>query len=441
MRFIGYCILTMNAFYHLLANTTVAAVTNFTVWFAITYFSYLETKSVLATSILGGLFLVFTAGSGFWFGSIVDHNRKKIAMMISSAVSLIIYVAAFAIYISVPDDAFSSVASPILWTFAPLLLVGVIAGNIRNIAMTTAVTILVPEDKRDKANGLVGMSTGAAFMIVSVISGFLVGLAGMYYVLILAMTLSAACIIHLFTVSVPEKKIVHTADKPKKLDIRGTIKVVHAIPGLFALIFFTTFNNFLGGVYMSLMDAYGLSLVSVQVWGLIWGCLSTAFIIGGIIISKFGLGKNPLRSMMLTNVIIWSVSSVFTIQPSIILLGIGMFIYLCVVPFIEASEHTIIQKVVPADRQGRVFGFAQSLEMSASPITAFLIGPIAQFIFIPLMTNGAGVELIGDWYGVGAGRGLALVFSIAGILGLSLTVLAMNSKYYKLLSKQYLETA
>jgi MFS transporter, DHA3 family, multidrug efflux protein len=428
----------MKAFYHLLANTTVAAVTNFTVWFAITYFSYLETKSVLATSILGGLFLVFTAGSGFWFGSIVDHNRKKTAMMISSVTSLTIYIAAFALYVSVPDDAFSTVASPVLWTFAPLLLVGVIAGNIRNIAMTTAVTILVPEDKRDKANGLVGMSTGAAFMVVSVISGFLVGLAGMYYVLILAIALSAACIIHLLTVSVPEKEIVHTADKPKKLDMRGTIKVVYAIPGLFALIFFTTFNNFLGGVYMSLMDAYGLSLVSVQVWGLIWGCLSTAFIIGGIIISKFGLGKNPLRSMLLTNVVIWSVSAVFTIQPSIILLSVGMFIYLCVVPFIEASEHTIIQKVVPADRQGRVFGFAQSLEMSASPITAFLIGPIAQFIFIPFMTTGAGVELIGDWYGVGAGRGLAMVFSIAGVIGLTMTLIAMNSRYYKLLSKQYL---
>jgi MFS transporter, DHA3 family, multidrug efflux protein len=38
------------------------------------------------------------------------------------------------------------------------------------------------------------------------------------------------------------------------------------VEGLFGLIFFSTFNTFLGGVFMSLMDAYGLSLVSVQVW-------------------------------------------------------------------------------------------------------------------------------------------------------------------------------
>lgn len=190
---------------------------------------------------------------------------------------------------------------------------------------------------------------------------------------------------------------------------------------------------------MSLMDAYGLNLVSVQVWGLLWGVLSTGFIIGGLVIAKFGLGKNPLRTLFLANIIIWAISSVFTIQSSIILLAVGMFVYLCIIPAIEASEQTIIQKVVPHERQGRVFGFAQSMEQAASPLTAFLIGPIAQFVFIPFMTTGAGVDLIGGWFGSGPDRGMALVFTITGFIGLAVTILAMNSKYYRLLSKRYLE--
>ncbi len=32
---------------------------------------------------------------------------------------------------------------------------------------------------------------------------------------------------------------------------------------------------------MSLMDAYGLSLVSAHVWGVLWAILSLGFIIGG----------------------------------------------------------------------------------------------------------------------------------------------------------------
>ena len=94
------------------------------------------------------------------------------------------------------------------------------------------------------------------------------------------------------------------------------------------------------------------------------------------------------------------------------LLAVGMFVWLCLIPVVEAAEQTILQKVVPPERQGRVFGFAQSVEQAASPITAFLIGPIAQFVFIPFMTTGAGVELLGGWFGTGPDRGLALLFTV-----------------------------
>jgi len=190
---------------------------------------------------------------------------------------------------------------------------------------------------------------------------------------------------------------------------------------------------------MSLMDAYGLSLVSVQVWGALWGFFSLGFIVGGLYIAKKGLGDKPLRVLFAVNIIMWTISIFFTIQSSITLLSIGIFFWICLIPFVEAAEQTIIQKVVPPERQGRVFGFAQSVEQAASPITAFVIGPVAQLIFIPFMTTGKGVDLIGRWYGVGAGRGIALVFSIAGVIGLITTLIAMRSRSYKLLSARYQE--
>ena len=427
----------MKTFYQLLGNTLLANVTNMTVWFALIFFIFLETHSVTATSIVSGIYLVAVAVSGIWFGSLVDHNKKKYVMILSGFVSLIIYSIGFVVYLTAPAETWKDATNPTLWVFVPFLLMGVIAGNIRGIALPTLVTILIPEDERDKANGLVGTTTGIIFLITSAISGFLVGHSGMYLVLILAMVVMAISIAHLSTMKIPEREIVHLEGKPAKVDLRGTFAVVAAIPGLIALIFFTTFNNFLGGVFMGLMDAYGLSLVSVQVWGVLWAILSCGFIVGGLFIAKFGLGKNPLFAMFAANVCIWVISSVFTIQPSIVLLCVGMFIYISVVPFIEAAEHTIIQKVVPFERQGRVFGFAQSVEMSASPLTTFLIGPIAELFFIPFMTAGAGVGLIGDWFGTGADRGIALVFTLTGIVGLIVTLVAMNTKYYQLLTDRY----
>jgi MFS transporter, DHA3 family, multidrug efflux protein len=64
-------------------------------------------------------------------------------------------------------------------------------------------------------------------------------------------------------------------------------------------------------------------------------------------------------------------------------------------PIAEAAEQTIMQKVVPLERQGRVFGFGQSMENIASPLTAFFIGPLTQFLVIPWLASPVGNEIFG----------------------------------------------
>lgn len=83
---------------------------------------------------------------------------------------------------------------------------------------------------------------------------------------------------------------------------------------------------------------------------------------------------------------------------------------------------------------GRVFGFAQTVEHAASPVTALLIGPLAESVVIPFMTTGRGVELIGDWFGTGPERGLALIFTLAGLAGRAMTLRAWTSKSYRSLA-------
>lgn len=211
------------------------------------------------------------------------------------------------------------------------------------------------------------------------------------------------------------------------------------MPGLLALLFFSTFNNFLGGVFMALMDPYGLELVPVETWGVLLAVSSFGFIVGGLIVARRGLGPNPVRTLLLVNVAIWSITILFPIRSLVIPLAIGFFLYMVVIPIAESSEQTIIQKVVPYREQGRVFGFAQTVETAASPVTAFLIGPIAQAWVIPFMTDGAGAEAVGSWFGTGPDRGMALIFIVAGSIGLLMTILALNSRAYRNISRSYAE--
>ncbi len=420
----------------LLANTLIASVTNTFVWFSVSFWIFLETRSVLATSYLAGTFAVGTMVSSILFGTFVDHNRKKLVMVYSSIASLIFYSLGATLYFSQNPSVFKDSTSLLLWSLVIILILGSIAGNLRMIALTTSVSLLFTKDK-DKANGMIGAVTGISFSLTSVLSGVTIGFYGMHVALVAAVLVTSIALLHLLTISLPEPEIIVTKEQSKKMDIKGTVVAVSSVAGLFSLIFFTTFNNFLGGVFMALMDAYSLSLISVQGWGLMLSLLSVGFIVGSSFIAKFGLGANPLRLMLMVNIITWTTCIFFAIQPSIILLGIGMLIWMTLTPFIEAAEHTVIQKVVPFERQGRVFGFAQSIESAASPVTTFMIGPIAQFIFIPFMTTGAGVALIGNWFGVGPARGIALVFMLAGLIGLSITLLAFRTRSYRLLSKQF----
>jgi DHA3 family multidrug efflux protein-like MFS transporter len=434
----------LKTFHATLVNSLAAFLTNNFVWFAVTFWVYLETRSVIATSIMAGIFTTTIALSGIFLGSLVDRYPKKRVMMLSSVITLLLFVLASFIFVTTPREVFADASSLALWVFIVLTLVGAIVGNMRSIALSTLVTILVQEDGRDKANGLVGTANGVAFLGASIFSGLVIGYLGVFWMLAIAIVLTALVILHLSTLTIPDLPNkapgavpAAASSEQHSIDIRGTIRAIQLVPGLFGLIFFHTFNNFLGGIFMSLMDAYGLLLVSVQVWGTLWGFLSLGFIVGGMVVARKGLGKSPLRTLFLANIVMWSICSFFTIQASIVLLATGMFVWLCLIPAVEAAEQTILQKVVPPERQGRVFGFAQSVEQAASPITAFLIGPVAQLIFIPFMTTGAGVDSLGPWIGTGTDRGLALLFTVAGLIGLMVTLLAMRSYSYRALSKNY----
>lgn len=429
----------MTSFYRLLVNHFISKLTLDLVWFGLTLWVYIQTQSVLVTSLMYGAYALVVALTGIWFGTLIDHHHKKKMLALSNGLSLAAFSVGFILYSAYPAADFTQSDNVHLWALISTIFLGVLAGNIRSIALPALTTLMVPLEQRDKVNGLSGTLNGVSFLVASVASGFLISLSGIFWILMLALVSLTGVLIHLKFISIQERKIVHSEALPQTFNPRATYQVLKTIPGLVGLMFFNVLNNFLNGVFMPLIDPYGLSLMSVQSWGVLWGVLSLGFIGGGLIIAKKGLGHSPLKTLFLANMVGWAISVIFAIQPSVILLSLGILIWIISSPFIEAAEQTVLQKLVPESHQGRAFGFTQSLEAAASPLMTLLIGPLAQFYFIPFMTTGNGVEWIGGWFGVGEGRGIALIFILAGILGSLITLLAMRTRSYKLLSEKYLE--
>lgn len=489
----------MKPFHRLLANTLLANVTTSYLWFALTFWVYLETRDVALAGILNALYIGLISIGSVLFGGVVDHNRKKNVMVFATAFTLASYGLAAAAWVFAIDPEAIGLGDAALWIFAGLILVGSVVEHMRNIALSTTVTLLVPEGERDRANGLVGMVQGVAFMATSILSGVSIGFIGMGPTLWIALALTVVALLHLLPIGIPEQEILTTAeaqaavaedtattagdgtlsgDAPgtddaglpataaasvgaglptepdpgaedvtagyrpeehKGLDLRGSLAIILSVPGLLALILFTTFNNFIGGVYTAMMDPYGLELFSPQVWGTLLGLTSLGFIAGGALIAKTGLGTNPVRTLLLVNGVVAVLGMVFVLREWGWLYIAGIFVFMLINPAAEAAEQTILQRVVPYRQQGRVFGLAMAVEMAANPVSTLVIAIVAEAYVIPWMADPRGQAAFGWLLGEGGTRGMALMFLASGAIMLIVVLLAFLSRPYRLLTRYYAE--
>ncbi|MBD2762167.1 MFS transporter [Kocuria sp. cx-116] len=428
-------------FVNILVNTAVANLTTSYLWFALTFWIYLETRNVIATGVVGGIYMLLLALSSISFGTLVDRYRKLAVMRFAGLFTLVMFLLAGAIFVLAPDGQVARLDGPWFWGFAAVTLIGAVVENMRNIALSTTVTILVEPDRRANANGLVGMVQGIAFMVTSVLSGLSIGLLGMGATVVIAVVLTALAFGHLLTVRMPEEAAPAPSDAHGGFDLVGSWRAVMAVSGLFALVLFSTFNNFIGGAYIALMDPYGLELFSVEMWGGLFALGSTGFMVGGAVIGKVGLGSNPLRTMLLVVMVLGLLGALFTIREWGWLYIAGIWLYMALFPAVEAAEQTVIQRVVPLARQGRVFGFAMAFESSAAPVTAFVVAPLAEFWIIPYARSDAGAAALEPLLGEGTARGIALVFLCASALMILAAALAFLTPVYRRVSAEYARAA
>ena len=98
----------------------------------------------------------------------------------------------------------------------------------------------------------------------------------MGWTLAIAIVFTAVALVHLLLPAHPRGQAGARGGRARRRSTcAAASRAIRAAPGLFALIIFSTFNNLIGGVYMALMDPYGLELFPVEVWGLVLGVTST----------------------------------------------------------------------------------------------------------------------------------------------------------------------
>jgi DHA3 family multidrug efflux protein-like MFS transporter len=107
----------------------------------LTFWVYLETRSVIVTAVMAGIYTSTVALTGFLLGALVDRHPKKSVMLLSSIASLVLYALACLVFVSAPREAFSDASSVHLWALILLTLAGAFTSNLRAIALFTLVAM------------------------------------------------------------------------------------------------------------------------------------------------------------------------------------------------------------------------------------------------------------------------------------------------------------
>ena len=180
----------MRVFLQVLVNTAVANVTTSYLWFALTFWVYIETRSVLATGIIGGAYMLLVAIFSMLFGTIVDRHRKHLVMMFAGVVTLVVVRHRRHALPAVPRIGAARPRRP---DVLDLLRHHPVRRRHREHAQHRALDdrhAAGAGRQHANANGMVGTVQGLAFLVTSVFSGLSIGLLGMGWTLLIAIVLS-----------------------------------------------------------------------------------------------------------------------------------------------------------------------------------------------------------------------------------------------------------
>jgi MFS family permease len=353
-------------------------------------------------------------------GALVDRWNRKVVLILSDLAVGLATLLVLLLHLS---------GSLQLWH---LYVIGLFAGSFQAFeypAYAAAITMMVPKEQYARASGMLETAWAASSVLAPMLGGILLGRIGLTGIMTIDVVTFVFAIGALLLVSIPQPPKSHVG-----LSGEGSIwqeslfgfRYIWQRPSLLALQLLFAVGNLVdyGGFVlfapMLLARSGGNELVfgSVQSAGALGG------VIGGALLSVWGGTKRRIHGVLIG----WALSSL-----GLLLMGLGRglvlwmlaaFIYAFFEPIVNGSDRAIWQSKVAPDVQGRVFATQSLLSQITVPIAMLLAGPLADHVFEPAMMPGGDlVGTLGWLFGVGPGAGMALMISIAGLVGIMLPML------------------
>lgn len=374
------------------------------VQFALIWWLTSETGSakVLAAASLVGLLPQVLLGP--LAGTLVDRWNRRLTMMAADSI-----VAAATVVLGL---LFWSESIQV-WQIYILLLVRAIASSFHWPAMTASTSLMVPDDKLTRIQGLNQTLNGGLAIISAPLSAFLLAIMPIYGILAIDVVTALLAILPLLFIRVPQPRKRHSGVQDG-VDVVGEGRLsestslwrelkegfayVWGWPGLLIILLMALLINLVFTPAAALMpllvsDHFALGAVELGWLESAWG---VGIVGGGLLLSLWGGFSRRIYTALLGLVVMGGGVAAVGLAPSDAFTPAVGFILVAGVanPFVNGPVHAILQASVAPDMQGRVLALANSAAMAMTPIGLIIAGFMADATGVRLLFVMAGLVMV-----------------------------------------------
>ncbi len=294
-------------------------------------------------------------------------------------------------------------------------------------AYSAATTLLVEPDHYARASGMVQLAGSIGQVAAPTIAAVVVvwsGLTILFVVDFVTFLVAVATLLRVrFPAAEPSKRIGRGVRGLLLEAKEGLNFVVEKRALLILMLSFVVviFEFEFQGVLLITLLLY---ITSEQAAGIIVSIGAGGIVAGSLALTLWGGPKNRVRGIYLPILAMGVGLLLMGLRPSISLVVFGIVLMNATHPIAGGSSQSIWQSKVPPSLQGRVFAIRQISAISAAPIAFLLAGTLADHVFEPLMADAT--ASLGAVIGSGPGRGIGLMFVLAGLFTVAIVAVAWN---------------